>query len=205
LLRDLNDLGWFTEMTLPGTLELVRDGVVTCERVRTNPGIFVATAFNSPADIELIRQNPRFALKPVSYVHNPCVISANDNVVAINSALSVDLTGQIAAGALGPRVWSGTGGQLAFALGALMSRGGRFICVLPSTAVAGTVSRIVTHFPAGQLITVPRELADIVVTEYGVANLLNRSQRERARELIAVAHPDHRAELRRSASELYGA
>lgn len=202
--RNFRDLGWFTEMTLPGTIDLVQDGIVTCERVASNPGVFVATAFNCPEDMAVIDQNPRFALKPVSYVHNPCVIGSNDDVVALNSALSIDLTGQIAAGAIGSRVWSGTGGHLAFALGALFSRGGRYVCVMPSTAAGGEVSRIAAALPEGQLLTVPRELADIVVTEYGIANLLNRSQRERARELIAVAHPDHRADLRRAADRLYG-
>jgi 4-hydroxybutyrate CoA-transferase len=201
---NFRDLGWFTEMTLDGVIDLAEQGVITCERVRTNPGQLVATGYNGSRDLEVIADNPRYLLKPVSYIHNPCTIASNDNAVAINSAVHVDLTGQIAAGAHGPKIWSGTGGQLAFAFGALMSKGGRSIVVMPSTAKGGTVSRITAELPAGQLITVPRELADIVVTEFGVAQLLNRSERDRARELIAIAHPDHRADLARAAAGLYG-
>jgi 4-hydroxybutyrate CoA-transferase len=202
--RHFKELGWFTEMTLRGTMELVDDGIVTCEHVGPNPGHFVATGYNCEGDVEHIRENPFFWLKPVSYVHDPRVIGSIDNMVSLNSALSVDLTGQIAAGAIGPRVWSGTGGQLSFAIGALLSRGGRYVCMMPSTARGGEVSRIVPRFPPGQLVTVPREMADIVVTEHGVANLLYKSQRERAAELVNVAHPEHRAALRRAAGEAYG-
>lgn len=202
--RNFKELGWFTEMTMSGTMELVRDGIVTCEHVNPNPGHFVATGYNCDGDIEHIRENPFFLLKPVDYVHNPRVIGSIENMVSINSAITIDLTGQIASGAIGSRIWSGTGGQLSFAMGALFSKGGRYICVLPSTARAGEVSRIVPEFAPGQLVTVPREMADIVVTEHGVANLLYRSQRERANELINVAHPEHRAGLRQAADSAYG-
>jgi 4-hydroxybutyrate CoA-transferase len=123
-------------------------------------------------------------------------------MVAINNAITVDLTGQIGASTIGSRVYSGTGGHLSYALGAFMSRGGRYICVLPSTAAAGTKSRVVPQFEPGQVVTVPRDLADIVVTEFGIAHLLNKTVRQRAHELIAVSHPDFRAELRREAERL---
>lgn len=199
-----HDLGYFGELTVPGTVDLVKRGVITSRHMTTHPGRFVATtAGNSAADRAFIDGNPMFEFYSVDYIHDPRAIAANDNYVAINNAIAVDLTGQIAASTIGPRVYSGTGGHLSFALGAFMSRGGRYVCVLPATARGGAVSRIVPHFEAGQVVTVPRDIADIVVTEYGVARLLNRSVRERAEALIAVAHPDVRAGLRRAAQELY--
>jgi 4-hydroxybutyrate CoA-transferase len=203
VLDDKEDLGYFAELTVPGTVELVKRGVITSKYLATHPDKFVTTtAGNSADDIAFIDENPMFEFYPVEYMHDPRVIARNDNLVAINNALTIDLTGQIAASTIGPRVYSGTGGHLAYAMGAFLSRGGRYICVLPATAVGGTKSRIVPQFEPGQVVTVPRDLADIVVTEYGIARLLNKTQRERANELIAVAHPDFRAELRREAERL---
>jgi 4-hydroxybutyrate CoA-transferase len=198
------ELGYFGELTVPGTVELVRQGVITGRRMTTHPGRFVATtAGNSAADRAFIADNPAFEFHAVDYIHDPRAIAANDNYLAINNALAIDLTGQIAASTIGPRVYSGTGGHLSFAIGAFMGRGGRYVCVLPATARGGTLSRIVPQFDAGQIVTVPRDMADTVVTEYGIAHLLNRSVRERAEALIAVAHPDFRAELRREARRLF--
>jgi 4-hydroxybutyrate CoA-transferase len=195
-----HDLGYFGELTVPGTVELVQKGVITSRYLESHPGKFVTTtAGNSVEDLDFIDNNPTFEFYAVEYVHDPRVIGRHDNLVAINNALTVDLTGQIGAASIGPQIYSGTGGHLAYAMGAFLSRGGRYICVLPSTAVGGTVSRIVPQFAPGQIVTVPRDLADIVVTEYGIARLLNKTERERANELIAVAHPDFRAELRRAA------
>ena len=120
-----------------------------------------------------------------------------------DNAITIDLTGQIGASHIGPTVYSGTGGHLSYAMGAFLSSGGRYICVLPSAAVAGTKSQVTPQLEQGQIVTVPRDIADIVVTQYGVAHLLNRTERERARELIAVAHPDFRAELKREAAKLH--
>jgi 4-hydroxybutyrate CoA-transferase len=199
-----HDLGYFGELTVPGTVARVREGVITGRYLTTHPGRFIAsTAGNSPEDRAFIADNPIFEFHPVDYVHDPRAIGANDNYLAINNALTIDFSGQIAASTLGPRVYSGTGGQLPFALGAFMSRGGRFISVLPSTAKNGSVSRIVPQFAQGQIVTVPRDVADTVVTEYGVAHLLNRSVRERAEALISIAHPDFRAELHREAQRLF--
>lgn len=198
------ELGYFGELTVPGTVDLVRRGVITGRFMSTHPEKFVSTAAgNSPDDLGFIDENPAFEFRAVDYLHDPRSIAANDNYVAINNALAVDFTGQIAASTIGPRVYSGTGGQLSFAIGAYMSRGGRYVVVLPSTARGGAVSRITPQFEAGQIVTVPRDLADIVVTEYGIARLLNRSVRERAESLIAIAHPDHRAELRKAAQALF--
>lgn len=198
------DLGYFGELTVPGTVDLVRQGVITGRCMTTHPGKFVATAAgNSTEDRAFIDGNPAFEFRSVDYLHDPRAIAANDNYVAINNAIGVDLTGQIAASTIGPYVYSGTGGQFSFALGAFMSRGGRYITLLPATARGGTVSRIAAQFTAGQIVTVPRDIADTVVTEYGIAHLLNKSVRERAEALIAIAHPDFRAELRREAQRLF--
>jgi len=203
-LEGREDLGYFGELTVPGTIDLVRRGVITGKRMRTHPGKFVATtAGNSAEDRAFIADNPAFEFRAIDEVHDPRAIATNDHYVAINNALAVDLTGQIAASTIGPMVWSGTGGHLSFALGAFMARHGRYVCVLPATAKGGTISRIVPRFEAGQVVTVPREIADTVVTEYGIAHLLNKSVRERAEALIAIAHPDFRAELRREARKLF--
>ena len=202
-LDDKEDLGYFAELTVAGTIDLVRKGVITSKRMMTHPGKFVTTMAGTGADdVAFINENPMFEFYSVDYMHHPGMIARNDNMVAINNAIAVDLTGQIAAGHIGPYIHSGTGGQLAYALGALMSKGGRSITVLPSSAVGGSVSRIVPQFERGQIVTVPRDIADIIVTEYGIAHLLNKTQRERAEELIAIAHPNFRAELRREAERL---
>jgi 4-hydroxybutyrate CoA-transferase len=139
----------------------------------------------------------------VGYLWDIRTISAHDQMLAINNALSVDLTGQIASESLAFRLVGSSGGQTAFAIGALLSKGGHSITVLPSTAANGTVSRIVVAHPAGTAITVPRNCADIVVTEYGIASLRGRSLRRRAEELIEIAHPAFRSELRKEARKLY--
>ena len=122
-----------------------------------------------------------------------------DNLVAINNALQIDLTGQVAAETIGSTIWSGVGGQTAFAIAANYSNGGRSITVLPSTSVVEgeRVSRIVPTLPGGAAVTVPRTLVDYVVTEHGIAHLRGKSLRERAEELVAISHPDFHAELRR--------
>jgi 4-hydroxybutyrate CoA-transferase len=121
----------------------------------------------------------------------------------MNGALTVDLSGQIGVYALGPFIYSGMGGQLAFHLGAFLAKQGRAITILPSTARGGTISTIVPQFEKGQVVSIPRELADTVVTDFGVASLLGKSIRERAEALIEVAHPDHRDFLRDEARRLY--
>ena len=131
------------------------------------------------------------------------VISAHDNVVVINNALSIDLTGQITAESIGTQLVSSAGGQASFLMRALFSKGGRSITVLPATAKEGTVSRIVPVLAPGTTVTVPRTCADYVVTEFGIAHLRGKTVRQRAEELIAVAHPDFRSELRKEAQKLY--
>jgi 4-hydroxybutyrate CoA-transferase len=205
LLDQKKELGWHSEITPARVIRLVREGVVTGKYKTIDQGKAVATAVGGGTveEMNFVHLNPLFELRDVEYTHHPRVIGALDNMVAINNALAVDLTGQIAAESLGPRMFSGSGGLLAFAIGASLSRGGRFIVVLPSTAKGGTISRIVPWLEPGTVVTVPRTLADIVVTEYGIARLKGKTQRQRAQELIAIAHPDFRAELRREAERLY--
>jgi acyl-CoA hydrolase len=137
---------------------------------------------------------------PNEYVNDPFVVSRNDAMVAINSALSIDITGQVCADSIGTRVYSGFGGQLDFIRGAARSKGGVPIIALPSTAKDGTVSRLVNTLTPGSGVVTTRADVHYVVTEFGVANLYGRSLRERARSLIDIAHPDFREELERAAS-----
>ncbi len=204
-LDNRTDLGWHSETTPRGIIKLVREGVITGRRKNINRGKLVAVAVGGgdKEDMDFVNNNPLFELHDADYVLNPAVIAANDNVICINSAISVDLTGQIAAESVGPTLVSGPGGQLAFAIGAQLSKGGRFITTLPSTAKGGAVSRIMPLLDKGAIVTIPRTLADIVVTEYGIAHLYGKTQRERALELIAVAHPDFRAELDQEAKKLF--
>ena len=160
---------------------------------------------SSREDMDFINMNPLFELYSSDYVLDTRTISAHDNMVGINTAVAIDLTGQIAAESIGPRMVSSTGGQLAFATGCSLSQGGRHISVVPSMARGGAVSRIVSQFDPGTIVTVPRTLADIVVTEHGIARLRGKTQRRRAEELISVAHPDFRAELEKEAKRLYWA
>ena len=199
------ELGWHSEVTPRGVIKLVRAGVITGKHKKCHQGKVVAMAIGggTKEDLEFVNNNPMFELYDAEHVLDPRVIASNDKVLAINSALSIDLTGQIAAESIGPRMVGGPGGQLAFATGAQLSEGGRFVSILPSTARGGTVSRIVPLLKEGTVVTIPRTLADIVITEYGIARLRGKSQRERALELIAIAHPDFRAELRGEAERLF--
>jgi 4-hydroxybutyrate CoA-transferase len=198
-----NDLGYFGELTVPGTVALARRGVITSRYAEVHPHQFVACHIgNSLEDLETIENNPFFQLRSYEHTNDPRVISRHEHFVSINGALMVDLTGQIGVYAIGPNVYTGLGGQLAFHLGAHLSRHGRAITLMPSSAKGG-VSTIVPQFEAGQIVSIPRELADTIVTDQGVARLLGRSVRERAEELIGAAHPDHRDWLRAEARRLY--
>jgi len=204
--RAKQDLGMHTEILGPEVLELVKEGVITGKRKTLHPGKVVATSFSvltvAEEDLDYIDNNPAFELYDASYVNNPRTIAQNDNMVAINNAMAIDLTGQVAAETLGPQMWSGTGGQLDFTIGTWMARNGRVVTALPATALEDRVSRIAPALDAGNVVTIPRTLVDYVVTEYGIANLAGRTRRERARELISIAHPDFRAELTREAERL---
>jgi len=205
VLESKHDLGVHSENLPRGTASLVMNGVITGKFKSTNPGKVVSTACGggTKEEMDFINMNPIFELYGSDYVLDPRVIAAHDNMVAINAALAVDLTGQIAAESIGPTMVSGTGGQLAFAIGAAISKGGRNITVLPSTAREGRVSRIVPQLEPGTVVTVPRNLADVVVTEHGIGRLKGKTQRQRAEELISIAHPDFRAALRNQAQRLF--
>jgi len=201
---DCNDLGFFSELTVPGTVDLARRGIITSRRAEVHPGRFVACFIgNSPEDLDTIDDNPFFELHSYEHTNDPMVIARHEHMLTLNGALTVDLSGQIGVYALGPRVYSGTGGQLAFHLGAFLSPEGRAVTILPAAARNGEISTIVPQFEAGQIVSIPREFADTIVTDYGVARLLGKSVRERAEELIAVAHPAHRDRLRDEARRLY--
>jgi 4-hydroxybutyrate CoA-transferase len=205
VLQNKHDLGVHSENLPKGMADLVMKGVITNRKKTIHPGKVISTACGggTKEEMDFINLNPAFELYPSKYVLDPRVIAANDNMVAINAALMVDFTGQNVAESVGPRIISGTGGQLAFAIGASLSRGGRSITVLPSTAQEGKISRIVPQLLPGSIMTVPRTLSDIVITEYGIAHLKGKSQRQRVEELINIAHPDFRNELREQSRKLY--
>ena len=199
------DLGWHSEMAAPGVLDLVRAGVINGSRKTIHRDKLVGTSVHgsSPDEIRWAHMNPLIELYDAEYVINVRTVAAHDNYRAINNAISVDLTGQINAETIGTRMWNGTGGQTELHLGAVLSRGGMAITLLRSTAAGGKVSRIVPQLPEGGVVTIPRTFADTVVTEYGIARLLGKSQRERAEEMISVAHPEFRSDLRKSARKLF--
>ncbi len=207
LLKSRHDLGWHSEATPPGVISLVRDGVISGKYKTINQGKVVVTSIggSSAEEMAWVNNNPLFWLVDVAYLEDIRIIAAHDNMVAINNALTVDLTGQICAETIGPRQISGAGGQIPFVFGAWLSKGGRSITVLPAAAQTknGIVSRIVPTLPHGAIVTIQRNCADCIVTEYGIAHLKGKTRRQRAEELIAVAHPEFRAELREAARKAF--
>ncbi len=203
---DRNDLSYFGELTVPGLVGLARRGVINGRNGALHPGKFVAAHIgNSLEDLDWIERNPLFEVHSYEHTNDPRAIAAHDDMVAMNGALMVDLTGQIGVYAFGPNVYTGLGGHLGFALGAFLAKRGRYVTVLPSTARGGKVSTIVPLFDKGQIVSIPREIADTVVTDHGVARLLGKSVRERVEAMIQVAHPDFRAELTDFARRTYWA
>ncbi|MGC8916587.1 MAG: acetyl-CoA hydrolase/transferase family protein [Thermoanaerobaculum sp.] len=199
-LKDKKHLGIHTEMFSDGLVELVESGVVTNERKTLHRGKTIASfVLGSKRTFDFLDNNPFVEFHPSDYVNNPFVIAQNAKMVAINSALAVDLTGQVCADSLGTSIYSGFGGQVDFIRGAAASEGGKPIIALPSTAKGGTVSRILDTLAPGSGVVTTRADVHYVVTEFGVASLFGKSLRERAQELIAVAHPDFRDELRAAA------
>ena len=205
ILDSKHDLGWHSENTVRGIGTLVMNGVITGKNKNIHKGRAVATAVGggTKEEMDFINDNPLFEVYSSNYILDPRVIASHDNMVAINSAIALDLTGQIAAESVGTVMTSGSGGQLSFAIGAYLSKGGRSVVAIPSTAKNGALSRIVPILEPGTVVSTPRTLADIVVTEYGIARLKGKTQRERALELVAVAHPGFRADLRKEAERLY--
>lgn len=199
-LKEKRNLGVHTEMFSDGMVDLFEAGVVTGEAKTLHRGKIVASfILGSRKTFDFLDNNPSVEFHPSDYVNDPFVISQNDKMVAINSAISVDLTGQVNSDSMGTSVYSGFGGQLDFIRGAARSRGGRPIIAMPSTARSGRVSRIVDTLQDGAGVVTTRADVHYVVTEHGVASLYGKSLRERAQELIAIAHPDFRSELRDAA------
>ncbi|MEE8471770.1 MAG: acetyl-CoA hydrolase/transferase C-terminal domain-containing protein [Dehalococcoidia bacterium] len=200
-----HDLGWHSENTPRGIIRLVREGVINGRRKGLHTGKMVATAIvgDTREEMAFVDRNPLFELYAADHVLDARVIAAHDNMVAINGAIAVDLTGQIAAESIGARLVSAVGGQLTFVIGAHLSPGGRAITVLPSTARGASVSRLVPRLESGAIVSIPRSLADVVVTEHGVAQLRGKSQRQRALELVSIAHPDFRSQLKKDAERLF--
>ena len=204
-IRERQDLGWHSEATPRGVIRLVMDGVITGARKTLHPDKAVCTSIGGGTreEMDFVDGNPIFELYPNRYATNPVTIAQNVNMVAINSAVAVDLTGQVTAETIGRRQISTAGGQTPFAYGSLLSDGGRNVIVLPSTADEGRASRILGELPAGTMVTQTRAFADLIVTEHGIARLRGRSVRERVRELIGIADPAFRDELRAQAKELF--
>ncbi len=199
-----NDLGIHSEMFSDGVLELVERGNVNNKAKTLNKGKFVATfLMGSNKLYEFVDKNPMVSMCPVDYVNNPYIISQNHRMTSINSAIQVDLMGQVNAESIGYTQFSGTGGQVDFLRGASLSDDGVSIIALPSTASKGKISRIVPILDEGSTVTSSRNDVGYIVTEYGIANLRGKTLRDRARELINIAHPDFRDMLIEKAKEKF--
>ena len=197
------DLGIDSEILVRSAIELVKCGAATGRYKTHHPGTATASFLVPGADFEFCEDNPLIELLDIEWVNNLSRIAAIRNLVTINQASVIDLTGQVASESIGPTMYTGPGGQLVWTMGALYSPGGRAIHVLPSTARNGTVSRIVAQLDPGTIVTVPRTFVDFVITEHGIANLQGLTQRERALALIDLAHPDFRDALRAEARRLF--
>ncbi|MCQ4726495.1 4-hydroxybutyrate CoA-transferase [Anaerotignum faecicola] len=196
-LWDRKDLGLHTEMASDGIVDLIEAGVINNTRKNINKGVSVTTfAMGTEKIYDFIDDNPQFQFFPVDYINDPRVISQNDNMVSINSCIQVDLMGQVVSECIGLRQFSGVGGQVDFIRGAAMSKGGRAIIAMVSTAAGGKISRIVPFIDEGAAVTTSRNDVDYVVTEYGIAKLKGKTLRDRARALIEIAHPDFRDGLK---------
>jgi 4-hydroxybutyrate CoA-transferase len=201
-LKSKRHLGIHTEMFSDGVVELFESGVITNEAKTLHRGKIVASfVLGSQKTFDFIDNNPFCEFRPSDYVNDPFVIAQNDKMVAINSALAVDITGQVCADSIGRTIYSGFGGQVDFIRGAARSKGGKPVIALPATAKQGTVSRIVDALAEGSGVVTTRADVHYVVTEFGTAALFGKSLRERAQALIAIAHPDFRDELRAAARE----
>ncbi|MFT4798028.1 MAG: acyl-CoA hydrolase [Sulfitobacter sp.] len=209
-LHHLKHLGVHTEMFTDGLLPLIEAGVVDNSKKSVLRGRTV-TGFvmGSSKLYKFVDDNPMVLFLDIEYVNSPMVISRNRQVASINSALQIDLSGQVCADSIGPKIYSGVGGQVDFVLGAAYSERGKSIIALPSTAgkstaAKGALSRLVTTLSPGAGVVTTRANVDYVVTEYGVASLNGRSMAERAQALINIAHPDFRESLLKDAREFYG-
>jgi len=204
LLEGRKDLGIHTGVFVPAMVDLIEKGVITGRKKTLHPGKHVfMVAQGTKRMYDFINDNPSMESYPASYTEAPAVIAQNDNMISINTIIEVDLTGQCNAEFMAGSQFSGTGGQLDFVRGAFDSKGGKSIQAFYSTAKSGKVSRIVPRFEPGTVITIPRMDTHYLATEYGVVNLKGKSTRNRALDIISIAHPKFRDELLREAEDMY--
>jgi acyl-CoA hydrolase len=196
------ELGVHTEMISDGCMRAIERGVVTGNKKTLHPGkVIITFALGSEQLYDFVDNNPLIEAHPVEHVNDPVIVSQNDNLVAINSAIEIDLTGQVCSDSIGSYIFSGFGGQVDFIRGAARSKGGKPIIALPSTAKRGEHTRIVPYLKEGAGVVTSRADVHFVVTEQGVTNLFGKNLRERAEALIGIAHPDFREELERAAKQ----
>ena len=196
LMKDKKDLGIHTELFCSSMLELIKAGAVNNSRKNINKGKSVFTFCGGTRELyDYIDNNPSVEGYQSTYINDPYIIAQNDNVMSINAALEIDIFGQVCSESIGPKKISGTGGQLDFVRGANMSKGGKSFIALHSTAKGGAISKIKPILTPGAHVTVPMSEVDMVVTEYGLAELKYRTASERAKALIRIAHPSVREEL----------
>jgi len=201
-LTDKRSLGLHTEMISDGVMQAMEAGTITGEKKTLHPGKAIATLImGSPRLYRFVDNNPAFELYPASYTNDPLIIAQHDTMIAINSALEVDLTGQVCADSIGTTMYSGFGGQLDFIRGAARSHGGKPIIALPASARREEFSRIVPVLKPGAGVVTTRGDVHYVVTEFGVAELYGKTLRQRAQALMNIAHPRFRAGLERAAWE----
>jgi len=202
--EDKHDLGFHSELSMPGIVDLVKNGVMTGRRKSRDPGKVVATCFIlDEKDFDYVDANPQWELRDWAYTNDPRIIASQDNMACINQVLTMDLTGQSTAESIGPRIISGAGGSILFGMGCSMSKGGKNIQVVESTLPKSGQSNIVAQFAPNTVTTLPRGYTQFVVSEFGIANMAGKTERERIEEMIAIAHPDHRAELRKEAKRIW--
>lgn len=202
-LTNHQDLGIHTEMFADGVIDLVAKGVINGKKKRVHPGKIVSSfLMGSQRLYDFVDDNPMVAMLDAAYVNDTAVIRRNPKVTAINSAIEVDITGQVVADSIGERLYSGVGGQMDFIRGASLSEGGKPIIALPSTTRRGE-TRIVPHIKQGAGVVTTRAHVHYIVTEYGIADLYGKNLRQRARALINIAHPDHREALEKMAFERF--
>ena len=195
-LKDKKNLGLHSEMISDGVVGLIEAGVITNEAKTLHRGRSVVTFLMGTKRLyDYVDNNPNLIMYPVDYVNDPCVIAQNDKMVSINSCIQADLMGQVAADTIGLKQFSGVGGQVDFVRGAAMSKGGKSIIAMPSTAGHGKFSRIVPILDEGAAVTTSRNDIHYIVTEFGIAELKGKTLRERARALINIAHPNFREQL----------
>lgn len=199
------DLGIHTEMVSDGVLHAIEKGIVTNAAKTLHPKKAIATfTLGSKRLYEFVNDNPMFEFLPSDYTNNPFIIARNDKMVSINSAIEIDITGQVCADSMGPLIFSGFGGQLDFVRGSSASKGGKAIIALPSTAKDGTLSRIVPVLKSGAGVVTTRGDVRYIVTEFGVASLFGKNLRQRAEALINIAHPAFREDLQKEVRIRYG-